>query len=171
MTTKALTRCYRFEKVDFEPDLQLLVWRDNSETTLTVYESRLLETLCYFAGEVISYQSLYDKTFTVAESNADSSHFDLNILLRSLTRKLVNDGNMAIPIEAIGHYGFRVPLPEKTCRLVHNDEKQPKLPDPHNNDTSFDPQKAQRTKNNLIHKVFVVLLAAAGIATLVITNL
>ncbi len=63
MTTKALTRCYRFELVDFEPDLRLLVWHDNTETPLTIHESRLLETLCYFAGEVISAQSLFDKTF------------------------------------------------------------------------------------------------------------
>ncbi|WP_299020027.1 hypothetical protein [uncultured Photobacterium sp.] len=173
MTTKALTRCYRFENVDFEPDLHLLVWRDNTETTLTVHESRLLEILCYSAGEVISPQSLYDKTFIQLESCEESgNNCDLNILLRSLSRKLeCGNGDMAIPIEVISRYGFRVPLPEKTCRLVHDSDKQPKL----SNQTTRKPYKRSVAehivKHSLMHKFSVLLLAAAGIGILIVSNL
>lgn len=172
MTTKALTRCYRFENVDFEPDLRLLVWQDNTETELTVHESRLLETLCYFAGEVISAQSLFDKTFTQVDpySHESNNHYDLNTLLISLTKKLEYNGEMSIPIEVIPHFGFRVPLPDKTCRLVHTFDKQPRLPAESNQEPKLESATEHIVKYSLLHKISVLLLAAAGVAIVVVSN-
>lgn len=174
MTTKALTRCYRFENVDFEPDLRLLVWQDNTETELTVHESRLLETLCYFAGEVISAQSLFDKTFIQLDPYEDdnSNHFDLNTLLISLTKKLDINGVMSIPIEVIPHFGFRVPIPDKTCRLVHTFDKQPRLPaEPTPEEPRLESATEHIVKYSLLHKISVLLLAAAGVAIVVVSYL
>ncbi|WP_239685919.1 hypothetical protein [Photobacterium swingsii] len=108
MTTKALTRCYRFPSVDFEPDLRMLVWQDGSETILTVHESRLLEALCYCAGEVINPQALYDKTFIQIEAYEENNHthFDLNALLVSLNHKLIYQGQPAIAIEIVATHAF-----------------------------------------------------------------
>jgi len=172
MTTKALTRCYRFETVDFEPDLRLLVWQDNTETELTVHESRLLETLCYFAGEVICAQSLFDKTFTQLDpyDNENNNHFDLNTLLISLTKKLENNGSMSIPIEVIPNFGFRVPLPDKTCRLVHTFDKQPRLSVDSAPEQKLESATEHIVKYSLLHKISVLLLAAAGVAIVIVSN-
>ncbi len=172
MTTKALTRCYRFETVDFEPDLRLLVWQDNTETELTVHESRLLETLCYFAGEVICAQSLFDKTFTQLDpyDNENNNHFDLNTLLISLTKKLENNGSMSIPIEVIPNFGFRVPLPDKTCRLVHTFNKQPRLSVDSTPEQKLESATEHIVKYSLLHKISVLLLAAAGVAIVIVSN-
>ncbi|RWX57198.1 helix-turn-helix domain-containing protein [Photobacterium chitinilyticum] len=172
MTTKALTRCYRFETVDFEPDLRLLVWQDNTETELTVHESRLLETLCYFAGEVICAQSLFDKTFTQLDpyDNENNNHFDLNTLLISLTQKLENNGSMSIPIEVIPNFGFRVPLPDKTCRLVHTFNKQPRLSVDSAPEQKLESATEHIVKYSLLHKISVLLLAAAGVAIVIVSN-
>jgi len=172
MTTKALTRCYRFETVDFEPDLRLLVWQDNTETELTVHESRLLETLCYFAGEVICAQSLFDKTFTQLDpyDNENNNHFDLNTLLISLTQKLENNGSMSIPIEVIPNFGFRVPLPDKTCRLVHTFDKQPRLSVDSAPEQKLESATEHIVKYSLLHKISVLLLAAAGVAIVIVSN-
>ncbi|MCW8332009.1 hypothetical protein MD588_24760 [Photobacterium sp. SDRW27] len=173
MTAKILTRCYRFELVDFEPDLRLLVWHDNTETSLTVHESRLLETLCYFAGEVISVQSLFDKTFVQLDPYEDTNnnHFDLNTLLHSLTKKLDCNGVMSIPIEVIPHFGFRVPLPEKACRLVHHTDKQPRLSAETEPETHVESATEHIVRYSLMHKISVVLLAAAGVAIFIFSFL
>ncbi|MGF1689875.1 hypothetical protein [Photobacterium kagoshimensis] len=170
MTTKALTRCYRFPSVDFEPDLRVLVWQDGSETMLTVHESRLLEALCYSAGEVINPQALYDKTFIQLESYDENGHtnFDLNALLVSLNRKLnPQQDQPAITIEIVAHYGFRVPLPCKTCRLVHA-FKESKFTQFTNDKTDKSKPSESATehivKHSMLHKISVFLLAAAGIA-------
>lgn len=172
MTTKAMTRCYRFQHVDFEPDLRLLVWPDETETALTVHETQLLEILCYFAGEVINLQALYDKAFIHSGSNNNLNQppFDLNTILVSLSRKLEHNGSMAIPIQVIPNYGFRVPLPEKTCRLVHTikENTQPESIAP--------PTKPELSatenivKNSLFHKISVLLLALAGVALFLLSE-
>ncbi|MEI8595669.1 hypothetical protein [Photobacterium sp. Hal280] len=106
MATESLTRCYRFARVDFEPDLRLLVWPDKSETALTLHESRLLEALCYFAGEVISHKSLSDKTFLPQDSMSHIQKIDLASIFNSLRRKLTVNGVMAIPIEVLPILAF-----------------------------------------------------------------
>ncbi|MGF1702456.1 helix-turn-helix domain-containing protein [Photobacterium makurazakiensis] len=171
MTTKTLTRCYRFETVDFEPDLHLLVWKDSSETSLTVHESRLLEALCFSAGEVISAEPLYDKTFSQLDPYEDTNtnHYDLNTLFKSLNQKLERDGQTAIPIEVIAHYGFRVPLPEKSCRLVH-ESKEIKQPTPPEDDEFVETATEHIVKHSLLHKISVFLLAAAGLAIILVSN-
>ena len=167
MTTQTLTRCYRFTTVDFEPDLRLLVWKDRDDTALTVHESRLLEVLCYCAGEVISAESLYDKTFVQLDPYEDghTNHYDLNTIFKSLTRKLEYHGAMGIPIEAVPHYGFRVPLPEKACRRIHEESTPPTTPP---DDPSPEPDPLSSTehivKHSRLHKVSVALLALAGLA-------
>ena len=97
MTTQSLTRCFRFPNVDFEPDVHLLVWRDKTETPLTLHESRLLEALCYCAGEVISHEHLHNKTFSQLDPYEDSGnhHYDLNTVLKPLMLKLDQHGKMA----------------------------------------------------------------------------
>ncbi|MGF1723901.1 winged helix-turn-helix domain-containing protein [Photobacterium nomapromontoriensis] len=171
MTTKNLTRCYRFAAVDFEPDHRVLVWKDKSETPLTIHESRLLELLCYCAGQVISAESLYEKTFILLDPYEDGSHnhYDLNTVFKSLTRKLEHNGKMAIPIEVVQHYGFRTPLPDKTCRLIHEDkEKTTQLPPPQ--EEHIDTATEHIVKHSLVHKVSVFILALAGLMLIFASN-
>ncbi|PSU35191.1 winged helix-turn-helix domain-containing protein [Photobacterium lutimaris] len=173
MTTQSLTRCFRFPDVDFEPDVHLLVWRDKTETPLTLHESRLLEALCYCAGEVISHEQLHNKTFSHLDPYEDGTdqHYDLNNILKPLAAKLNLQGKMAIPIEVVPHYGFRVPLPEKTCRLVHEpDETKGEEAPPSeidNEDSEFRSATEEIVKTSVIHKISVVILTllAVGIIT------
>ena len=125
MTTKTAIKCYRFEGIDFIPENRLLRWHDNQQTLLTDDESRFLASLCYLAGEVVSIESVYRYTFTYPNAYEDSSdhHYDLNILLLSLSKKLLRNGKMAIPIYIIPSYGFRVSLPNTAA--VRNE--MPKL--------------------------------------------
>ncbi|MEC6906861.1 hypothetical protein [Photobacterium piscicola] len=113
MTTKTAIKCYRFEGIDFIPEDRLLRWHDNQQTLLTNDESRFLASLCHLAGEVVSIESVYRYTFTYPNAYEDSGdhHYDLNILLLSLSKKLLRNGKMAIPIYIIPSYGFRVSLP------------------------------------------------------------
>ncbi|WP_419240065.1 hypothetical protein [Photobacterium leiognathi] len=118
MATQTLLKCYSYEKLDFFPEKQLLLWRDDTRTLLTREESRLLEILCLFAGEVLNADSLYRKTFTSLDAFEETSdhNYDINLLLVSLTGKLQCNGEIAIPIHVVPHFGFRVPLPTKTSR-------------------------------------------------------
>ncbi len=120
MTTQTLLKCYSYDNIDFFPEKHLLIWKDHTQTLLTREESRLLEVLCLFAGEVIGADSLYRKTFTSLDAFEETSdhNYDLNLLLVSLTGKLQCNGVMAIPIHVVPHYGFRVPLPTKTSRRL-----------------------------------------------------
>ncbi|MCQ1059996.1 hypothetical protein LRP52_32280 [Photobacterium sp. ZSDE20] len=173
MTTQSLTRCFRFPDVDFEPDVHLLVWRDKTQTTLTLHESRLLEALCYCAGEVISHEQLHNKTFSQLDPYEDGTgqHYDLNNILRPLTVKLNLQGKMAIPIEVVPHYGFRVPLPEKTCRLVHEPEKAEDkdqvTPPNQNEEEELSSATEEIVKTSTVHKISVAILAlmATGVIT------
>ncbi|SMY15617.1 hypothetical protein [Photobacterium aquimaris] len=117
MTTKTAAKCYRFEGIDFIPENRLLRWHDNQQTLLTDDESRFLASLCYLAGEVVSTESIYRYTFTYPNAYEESGdhQYDLNILLLSLSKKLLRNGKMAIPIYIIPSYGFRVSLPNTTA--------------------------------------------------------
>ncbi|WP_144018077.1 hypothetical protein [Photobacterium andalusiense] len=117
MTTKTATKCYRFEGIDFIPENRLLRWHDNQQTLLTDDESRFLASLCYLAGEVVSTESIYRYTFTYPNAYEESGdhQYDLNVLLLSLSKKLLRNGKMAIPIYIIPSYGFRVSLPNTTA--------------------------------------------------------
>lgn len=174
MTTQSLTRCFRFPDVDFEPDVHVLVWRDKKETPLTLHESRLLEALCYCAGEVISHEQLHNKTFSQLDPYEDGAdqHYDLNNILKPLAAKLILNEKMAIPIEVVPHYGFRVPLPEKTCRLVHEPEKvedqeQVTPPSSEQEEDEFRSATEEIVKTSVVHKISVAILAllAAGVIT------
>lgn len=172
MTTQSLTRCFRFPNVDFEPDVHLLVWRDKTETPLTLHESRLLEALCYCAGEVISHEQLHNKTFSQLDPYEDSGnhHYDLNTVLKPLAAKLDQHGKMAIDIEVVAPYGFRVPLPEKMCRLVHEPEKteEPETPPiQEQDDQEFRSATEEIVKTSVVHKISVAVLAlmALGVIT------
>lgn len=180
MATESLTRCYRFARVDFEPDLRLLVWPDKSETALTLHESRLLEALCYFAGEVISHKSLSDQTFLPQDSMSHIQKIDLASIFNSLRRKLTVNGVMAIPIEVLPHFGFRVPLPKETCRHIHRFRQPETLPSKPSPQPAITTVKTSRphssatehiVKHSLMHKLSVLLLAAAGIAIVIVSNL
>ncbi|GAB6262370.1 winged helix-turn-helix domain-containing protein [Photobacterium sp. R1] len=180
MATESLTRCYRFNRVDFEPDLRLLVWPDKSETALTLHESRLLETLCYFAGEVISHKVLSDKTFLPQDSLSQVQQIDLASVFNSVRRKLTVNGMMAIPIEVLPHYGFRVPLPKETCRHIHRFHQPTALPPkpprhPPQNAVKTSRPKVSATehivRHSLMHKLSVILLAAAGVAMVIVSNM
>ena len=143
MSTQTLTRCYRYSLVDFEPDLNLLVWHDHSETLLTQCESNLLDLLCHHAGQVLSFDVLGSVLITKFEPYEDKSLQPANLydLLTSLRQKLHHHHQSAIPIESIQPFGFRVPLPNTTCRqfhrssdapVTHNDlsaEKRPLIPE------------------------------------------
>ncbi|MCP4957610.1 hypothetical protein BTN98_05930 [Photobacterium aquimaris] len=117
MTTKTAAKCYRFKGIDFIPENRLLRWHDNQQTLLTDDESRFLASLCYLAGEVVSTESIYRYTFTYPNAYEESGdhQYDLNILLLSLSKKLLRNGKMAIPIYIIPSYGFRVSLPNTTA--------------------------------------------------------
>ncbi|KLV06848.1 hypothetical protein ABT57_18115 [Photobacterium ganghwense] len=171
MATRTLTRCYRFPDVDFEPDLRLLVWKDKSETSLTQHESRLLEVLCYCAGEVISAEPLYEKAFSQIDPYEDASgqHYDINAIFHSLTDKLNRDGKLAIPIEVLPHYGFRVPLPDKTCRTVHQNQLKPSLPAPEEDvPPPYEETPTEKiVKYSVWHKISVAILTLAGVAMIV----
>ncbi|WEM43835.1 hypothetical protein PTW35_08685 [Photobacterium sp. DA100] len=172
MTTQSLTRCFRFPEVDFEPDVHLLVWRDKTETPLTLHESRLLEALCYCAGEVISHEQLHNKTFSQLDPYEDGTnqHYDLNTILKPLAAKLERQGKMAIPIEVVPQYGFRVPLPEKMCRLVHEPDKAEKkeaLPSPEHDNHEFRSATEEIVKTSVVHKISVAVLALMAFAVIV----
>ncbi|MDO6708815.1 hypothetical protein [Photobacterium sp. 1_MG-2023] len=182
MATESLTRCYRFSRVDFEPDLRLLVWPDKSETALTLHETRLLEALCYFAGEVLSHQVLSDKTFFPQDSLSQVQQIDLASVFNSLRRKLTVNGVMAIPVEVLPRYGFRVPLPKETCRHIHRFQQPETLPAQVPEPLAQTSQKPRRpkpkvsatehiVKHSLMHKLSVILLAAAGVAMVIVSNL
>ncbi|PSW47069.1 hypothetical protein C0W66_20140 [Photobacterium kishitanii] len=128
MTTKTAVKCYRFEGIDFIPENRLLNWHDNQQTLLTADESRFLASLCYLAGEVVSTESIYRYTFTSPNAYEESCdhHYDLNVLLLSLSKKLLRNGKMAIPIYIIPSYGFRVSLPNTTA--VRNETTPLKSP-------------------------------------------
>ena len=103
MTTQTLLKCYSYDIIDFFPEKHLLIWKDHTQTLLTREESRLLEVLCLFAGEVIGADSLYRRTFTSLDAFEETSdhNYDLNLLLVSLTGKLQCNGIMAIPIHVV----------------------------------------------------------------------
>lgn len=138
MVTKVLTRCYRFDAVDFEPDLSQLTWNDGSKTKLTTEESRLLESLCYSAGEVISASTLSQKIFCHTETTSN-----LYTILLSLNRKLHNKNIIGIQIETLPDYGYRVPIPVQTCQTSSSKmepekkEQLPQLPDNSKSSTHF----------------------------------
>ncbi|WP_156674919.1 hypothetical protein [Photobacterium aquimaris] len=66
---------------------------------------------------MVSTESIYRYTFTYPNAYEESGdhQYDLNILLLSLSKKLLRNGKMAIPIYIIPSYGFRVSLPNTTA--------------------------------------------------------
>ncbi|MDD1794729.1 hypothetical protein L4D06_07225 [Enterovibrio makurazakiensis] len=125
MVTKVNSRCYRFSDVDFEPESRSLYWQDSSVTTLTYEECRLLEMLCYHAGEVLSARVLYAST-----SLPDSSFSQHQSSLCSLLSKSYRQGEKALPLDVVGDHGYRVSLPQKTYQRQAMPAPDPSVPDP-----------------------------------------
>lgn len=109
MTTKVDTRCYRFPEVDFEPESRTLYWADDTMTVLSYEESRLLEMLCYYAGEVLSSRTLFKQV-----ALPDSSFAQHQSVVTSLMAKSYRNGKKCLPFEVVGEFGFRVSLPQQT---------------------------------------------------------
>ncbi|WP_116644948.1 hypothetical protein [Salinivibrio sp. HTSP] len=109
MTTKVDTRCYRFPEVDFEPESRTLYWIDDTMTVLSYEESRLLEMLCYYAGEVLSSRTLFKQV-----ALPDSSFAQHQSVVTSLMAKSYRNGKKCLPFEVVGEFGFRVSLPQQT---------------------------------------------------------
>ncbi|MCC4798926.1 hypothetical protein [Enterovibrio norvegicus] len=124
MVTKVNSRCYRFPEVDFEPESRSLYWRDSAVTTLTYEECRLLEMLCYHAGEVISARVLYTAT-----SLPDSSFSQHQNTLCSLLSKSYHQGHKVLPLDVVGDYGYRISLPQKTYQREAEAVPDPSTPD------------------------------------------
>nr|WP_232313085.1 hypothetical protein [Enterovibrio coralii] len=124
MVTKVNSRCYRFSDVDFEPESRTLYWRDCSVTTLTYEECRLLEMLCYHAGEVLSARVLYTST-----SLPDTTFTQHQNSLCSLLAKSYRQGEKVLPLDVVGDYGYRVDLPQKTYQREVESVPEPSEPD------------------------------------------
>ncbi|SIN84139.1 hypothetical protein [Salinivibrio sp. ES.052] len=122
MTTKVNTRCYRFPEVDFEPESRTLYWVDQAITVLSYEESRMLEMLCYYAGEVLSSRTLFKQV-----ALPDSSFAQHQSVVTSLMAKSYRNGKKCLPFEVVGEFGFRVSLPQQTFaeRPVAKSEGQP----------------------------------------------
>lgn len=119
MVTKISTKCYRFSTVDFEPEKCRLLWKDKTVTNLTNEESQLLALLCHHAGEVLSSWVLLNATKpTELLFNPHQN------TLYSLLAKSYKSGKKALPIEAVGDYGFRIAIPQKTFEKKENKEQE-----------------------------------------------
>ncbi|MEF1207982.1 hypothetical protein QTN99_20620, partial [Photobacterium damselae] len=96
---------------------------------LSEHENRLLCTLCSCAGEVVSIQTLYQKTFIEIDPFEDcDQQYDLNLLLMALSKKLNYRGQMLIPIHVIPSFGYRVPLPHRKSQSTHKPILQKAFP-------------------------------------------
>ncbi|MDD1782820.1 hypothetical protein LRP49_16730 [Enterovibrio sp. ZSDZ35] len=124
MVTKVNSRCYRFSDVDFEPESRTLYWRDCSVTTLTYEECRLLEMLCYHAGQVLSARVLYTST-----SLPDTTFTQHQNSLCSLLAKSYRQGEKVLPLDVVGDHGYRVDLPQKTYQREIESVPEPSEPD------------------------------------------
>ncbi|OOF02036.1 hypothetical protein BZG80_13700 [Salinivibrio sp. MA440] len=127
MTTKVNTRCYRFPEVDFEPESRTLYWTDQAITVLSYEESRMLEMLCYYAGEVLSSRTLFKQV-----ALPDSSFAQHQSVVTSLMAKSYRNGKKCLPFDVVGEFGFRVALPQQTFaqRPTTPAENQPDLTPP-----------------------------------------
>ncbi|SKA57445.1 hypothetical protein SAMN02745132_02763 [Enterovibrio nigricans DSM 22720] len=124
MVTKVNSRCYRFSDVDFEPESRTLYWRDCSVTTLTYEECRLLEMLCYHAGQVLSARVLYTST-----SLPDTTFTQHQNSLCALLAKSYRQGEKVLPLDVVGDHGYRVALPQKTYQREVEPVPEPSEPD------------------------------------------
>ncbi len=118
MVTKISTKCYRFSSVDFEPEKCRLLWKDKTITTLTSEESQWLALLCHHAGEVLSSWVLLN-----AATPAGLSFNPHQNNLCSLLAKSYKSGKKMLPIEAVGDYGFRIAIPQKTFERQEDKEE------------------------------------------------
>ncbi|EEY70757.1 hypothetical protein O1O06_15375 [Grimontia hollisae] len=153
MVTKVNSRCYRFSEVDFEPESRSLYWRDSSVTTLTYEECRLLEMLCYHAGEVLSARVLYTAT-----SLPDSSFSQHQNSICSLLAKAYRQGEKVLPLDVVGDHGYRIALPQKTYQRQQELPPDPSTPD--ELDINIGDIVADSKSNSKTHLAFIGALAA-----------
>ncbi|CZF78541.1 hypothetical protein GCE9029_00905 [Grimontia celer] len=161
MVTKVNSRCYRFSDVDFEPESRSLYWRDRTVTTLTYEECRLLEMLCYHAGEVLSARVLYTAT-----SLPDSSFSQHQNSICALLAKSYRQGEKVLPLDVVGDHGYRIALPQKTYQK--QDELPPDPSEPDELDINIDeaiaePQPNPRNAHIFIATVAVMVAVAASV--------
>ncbi|WP_241827359.1 hypothetical protein [Salinivibrio sp. MA607] len=155
MTTKVNTRCYRFPEVDFEPESRTLYWTDQAITVLSYEESRMLEMLCYYAGEVLSSRTLFKQV-----ALPDSSFAQHQSVVTSLMAKSYRNGKKCFPFDVVGEFGFRVALPQQTFaqRPTTPAENQPDLTPPPATQSS-----ALGDPSFSITKPLIVLIATASL--------
>ncbi|OEE58105.1 hypothetical protein A1OQ_01840 [Enterovibrio norvegicus FF-162] len=162
MVTKVNSRCYRFSNVDFEPESRSLFWQDSTVSTLTYEECRLLEMLCYHAGEVLSARILYAST-----SLPDSSFSQHQNSLCSLLAKSYRHGEKILPLEVVGDHGYRVALPQKTYQRQAEVIPNPSEPDPL--DIHIDePVQELKTQRNVVPIITGTLLSVLSAAAAII---
>ncbi|WP_407332987.1 hypothetical protein [Enterovibrio sp. 27052020O] len=162
MVTKVNSRCYRFSDVDFEPESRSLYWQDRTVSMLTYEECRLLEMLCYHAGEVLSARVLYAST-----SLPDSSFSQHQNSLCSLLAKSYRHGEKVLPLDVVGDHGYRVALPQKTYQRQAETVPNPSEPDPL--DIHIDePVQEVQAKRNLMPIVTGVILSVLGAAATIV---
>nr|WP_255555387.1 hypothetical protein [Enterovibrio paralichthyis] len=162
MVTKVNSRCYRFSNVDFEPESRSLYWSDSSVTTLTYEECRLLEMLCYHAGEVLSARVLYTST-----SLPDSSFNQHQNSICSLLAKTYRQGEKVLPLDVVGDHGYRVALPQKTYQRREELAPNPSVPD--ELDVHVEDQEIAVTESNHHLPLFVgVVTVIAAIASSIV---
>ncbi|OOF24658.1 MULTISPECIES: hypothetical protein [Salinivibrio] len=154
MTTKVNTRCYRFADVDFEPESRTLYWTDQTITVLSYEESRMLEMLCYYAGEVLSSRTLFKQV-----ALPDSSFAQHQSVVTSLMAKSYRNGKKCLPFEVVGEFGYRVALPQQTLSHRPAPRTQPQADEPPSLAKPDDLQAADFS----ITKPLIVLLSAATV--------
>nr|WP_251875344.1 hypothetical protein [Grimontia kaedaensis] len=162
MVTKVNSRCYRFLDVDFEPESRSLYWRDSTVTTLTYEECRLLEMLCYHAGEVLSARVLYTAT-----SLPDSSFSQHQNSICALLAKSYRQGQKVLPLDVVGDHGYRIALPQKTYQKQDELPPDPSEPDELDIDIEeaiAEPQPNPKNAHIFITTVTVMVAVAVGIA-------
>ncbi|EOD78365.1 hypothetical protein D515_02936 [Grimontia indica] len=160
MVTKVNSRCYRFSDVDFEPESRSLYWRDSTVTTLTYEECRLLEMLCYHAGEVLSARVLYTAT-----SLPDSSFSQHQNSICSLLAKSYRQGEKILPLDVVGDHGYRIALPQKTYQRQDELPPDPSLPDELDinlEEAIAEPEPHPKTAHLFLGAVTFLVAAAAG---------
>lgn len=121
MTTKVTSRCYRYQNVDFEPESRSLYWSDGGTTLLSYEESRILEMLCHYAGEVLASNTLFKNV-----ALPDTSYSQHQNVLTDLISKSFRNGEKWLPIDVVGEHGYRVALPQQTIATGRR-KKMPQL--------------------------------------------
>ncbi|HIF9084429.1 hypothetical protein WAX86_07790 [Photobacterium damselae subsp. damselae] len=163
MVAKIKTKSFCFGGVRFIPENRQITWDKDKSCFLSEHENRLLCTLCSCAGEVVSIQTLYQKTFIEIDPFEDcDQQYDLNLLLMALSKKLNYRGQMLIPIHVIPSFGYRVPLPHRKSQSTHKPILQKSFPSTQNESDTVScinlVKFCQQHKKPVLISVFLLIL-------------